>query len=163
MKRNNHSTDSKKLPVTEILRSLRIQYNVFILLLILYTASDLSGIVVFPRFSSETSIQLESFAILFTLAAIPGSLRWFGIRMKKIRKLNAGAYQISAYKRNALIRLGLLFGVGILDLTGYFMTENYIFLLMAAMVVVASIFCIPTAKRVVYDLTEPTEAEEEEE
>lgn len=160
---NEQSLQALNKQFQPLLKALRGQYNLFILVLIAYTVLNATGVFKWRITDPEVITQLQSMAILVTLGVIPGALRWFGKRMKKVRGIHSETHRESAYKQNTLLRLGLLGVCALADLTGYFLTMNYTFLLMAGMAVAASIFCIPTIKRIIYDLSEETSVSEEKE
>ncbi len=162
MKENHKESTSQLVSDSHrvLLKSLKIQYNVFILLLIAYVSVHTLGVFPWHIADAEVITPLQSISVLITLGMIPGALRWFRIRQNKIRAIKDEMKKEHAYRKNTLIRISLLALCALLNLTGYFLTENYSFLLMAGMVVVASIFCIPTLKRIGYDLHEEVEEEQ---
>ncbi|MEG1617000.1 MAG: hypothetical protein RR202_09615 [Bacteroidales bacterium] len=167
MSKRNQNKKSLQLStqeISQILKVLRIQYNLFLILMMGFIAVHAwGGFIKYEAPDHALTTQLQSVAVLVTLGGIPAALRYFGIRMKKIREIRSVSHRIAAYKKNALIRLGVLEVLALLNLTGYFVSQNYSFLLIAGMVLVASVFCIPTVKRITYDLSEEEEEAENDE
>lgn len=146
----------------QLLKQLRTQYNIFLLGLMVYVAINSYGIFSYQIVSDEVGVQLQSAAVLLTLLAIPAALKLFSRRLIKIAQIASMPLRIVAYKKSALIRLGTLFLAAILDITGYYLTKNYSFLLIAGMAVVGSIFCIPTENKIAFDLDTDSDSDTDE-
>lgn len=135
-----------------LFKSLRRQYNVFLLSLIVYTLFLSKGPFSFTLLSGNAAIQLQSFAVLITLGIIPFSLWYFGKQIFKMQNYVSWELKEKAYRKNSVVRLLLLWTAIFINISCYFFTMSYSFLLCAGMGVVASIFCIPSLKKIESEL-----------
>lgn len=145
-----------------LFKTLRRQYNVFLLSLIAYTLLFSYKLIALPAVSETVAIQFQSISVLSTLAVIPFSLWYFGKQVPKMIALTTWSEKEKVYKKNSLYRISLLWLVIVLNVSFYFLATSYSFLLCAGMGVTASLFCIPSLKKIQCDLFAPTEEEEEE-
>lgn len=155
--------------VSKLFRCLKVEYIVFWLLVlttvVLYELEILpQGILVDdPR----TAYMLEVLGVLITICLIPFSLRLFSLSLVRCVKHRALLDAIVSYRRWNEIRLALLLVPALVNLAVYYWTLETTGLLCAAMVMVASLFCVPGMKRIKNelnldkDVTEEPKIEEE--
>ena len=116
----------------------------------------------------ETGIMTEgdyagdARGILLTVGLIPLSLRLFSLSLVKCVKLLSLPDALSSYRRWSEIRLGLLVVPVLTNLSFYYLTLNTTGLFCAAMSLIASLFCVPTRKRIWNELDLLKEEKEEE-
>lgn len=142
-----------------LFKTLCRQYNVFLLTLIGYTLLMSKGPISFTLLSGDVAIQLQSFAVLITLGIIPFSLWYFGKQVPKMKATALWEAKEKMYRKNCAIRLLLLWSVIFINISCYFLTLSYSFLLCAAMGLVASIFCVPSLKKIEGELFEDEDEE----
>ncbi|MEG1587099.1 MAG: hypothetical protein RR346_09495 [Bacteroidales bacterium] len=146
--------------VAGLFKTLRRQYNVFLISLIAFTLLFSTKIIFLNQVTAEAAIQLQSFSVLLTLGIIPFSLWFFGKRVNRISDNESWECKQKSYIKNSAIRISLLWLVVALNIAFYFLTLSYSILLCAGMGVTASLFCIPSLKKIQNDLF-PAEEEEE--
>ena len=114
-----------------------------IVLVILYE----TGIMTEGDYAGDARMDyiLQTIGILLTVGLIPLSLRLFSLSLVKCVKLLSLPDALSSYRRWSEIRLGLL-----------------VVLFCAAMSLIASLFCVPTRKRIWNELDLLKEEKEEE-
>ncbi|MEG0948139.1 MAG: hypothetical protein RR303_04420 [Bacteroidales bacterium] len=161
-------TDKKELLfspelVAPLYKSLRWQYNLFLISLILFIVLLSKSPVSLPAVTGDMAIQLQSFSVLLTLGLIPFSLWYFGKQISRISDLLDWAPKEKEYRKNSLLRLALLWLTIFINITFYFLTYSYSFLLCAGMGLVASMFCIPSLKKIQCDLFPEVEKEDDKE
>ena len=98
----------------------------------------------------------------YILQTIPLSLRQFSLSLVKCVKLLSLPDALSSYRRWNEIRLGLLVVPVLTNLSFYYLTLNTTGLFCAAMSLIASLFCVPTRKRIWNELDLLKEEKEEE-
>lgn len=104
-------------------------------------------------------IQMEyisqSVGILLTIGLIPLALRLFNLNLvKRIKELSLQR-ALTSYKTWNEIRLSLLFVPTVLNFSFYYLTLNTTGLFCGAMAMIASLFCIPSKKRIMHELDLP--------
>ena len=130
-----------------------------IVLVILYE----TGIMTEGDYAGDARMDyiLQTIGILLTVGLIPLSLRLFSLSL-----VNVSNYftpdALSSYRRWSEIRLGLLVVPVLTNLSFYYLTLNTTGLFCAAMSLIASLFCVPTRKRIWNELDLLKEEKEEE-
>ena len=121
-----------------------------IVLVILYE----TGIMTEGDYAGDARMDyiLQTIGILLTVGLIPLSLRL----------LLSLPDALSSYRRWNEIRLGLLVVPVLTNLSFYYLTLNTTGLFCAAMSLIASLFCVPTRKRIWNELDLLKEKKEEE-
>lgn len=132
-------------------------WGICILFAILYEA----GLLHEGYFAGDGRMDyiLQSVGILLTIIMIPLALRMFALNlMKRIRQLPL-RYALSSYRIWSDVRLCLLFVPIFLNLQFYYLTLNTTGLFCSMMALMASLFCIPSEKRIKKELDLPEEIE----
>ena len=140
---------------------LQIEYITFIILALLFSFAYEIGWLEEGRYATDVRMQyiLESIGIIVATCFVPLALKLFGwVMEKKIRK-RALTSAIKLYRLMGEIRLMLLALVVFINIYVYYATLDNIGGLCALIGVTASLFCLPSAKKIEseLDLTKNTE------
>ena len=100
----------------------------------------------------QTSYMMEVCGILLAVTLIPLSLRSFSLSLVRCVKQNVLEKAMVSYRRWSEIRLALLLVPAMVNLAVYYWTLDTTGLLCAAMVMVASLFCVPGMARLKSEL-----------
>ena len=93
--------------------------------------------------------------ILLTVCLIPLSLRLFSLNLvKRIKELPLQE-ALKSYRLWSEVRLALLMAPAILGISFYYLTLNTSGLFCACMALIASLFCVPSRKRLLAELDLP--------
>lgn len=97
-----------------------------------------------PEFASETqnSVIFERWAIILTLATIPGALKLFHFLLNKIQSLPLDVF-LKKYGQIFLLRMVILDIAGIVNIIGFYIYENLNFVYMSILIIFALFFCCP--------------------
>lgn len=140
--------------IKKLVRILQIQYWLFISLAIAYCAVYEIGWIQEGIYAGDVRLQYiwETIAILTTVILVPLSLKLFNIIMTK--KVVKSSLQVAMrlYKRWNEIRLLMLAIVTFLNIYVYYTTLDNIGGLCALIGVTASIFCLPSEKKLKEEL-----------
>ena len=140
--------------IKKLVRILQIQYWLFISLAIAYCAVHEIGWIEEGIYAGDVRLQYiwETIAILTTVILVPLSLKLFNIIMTK--KVVKSSLQVAMrlYKRWNEIRLLMLAIVTFLNIYVYYTTLDNIGGLCALIGVTASIFCLPSEKKLKEEL-----------
>ena len=140
--------------IKKLVRILQIQYWLFISLAIAYCAVYEIGWIEEGIYAGDVRLQYiwETIAILTTVILVPLSLKLFNIVMTK--KIVKSSLQVARrlYKRWNEIRLLMLAIVTFLNIYVYYTTLDNIGGLCALIGVTASIFCLPSEKKLKEEL-----------
>ena len=140
--------------IKKLVRILQIQYWLFISLAIAYCAVYEIGWIEEGIYAGDVRLQYiwETIAILTTVILVPLSLKLFNIVMTK--KVVKSSLQVAMrlYKRWNEIRLLMLAIVTFLNIYVYYTTLDNIGGLCALIGVTASIFCLPSEKKLKEEL-----------
>lgn len=140
--------------IKKLVRILQIQYWLFISLAVAYCAVYEIGWIEEGIYAGDVRLQYiwETIAILTTVILVPLSLKLFNIVMTK--KVVKSSLQIAMrlYKRWNEIRLLMLAIVTFLNIYVYYTTLDNIGGLCALIGVTASIFCLPSEKKLKEEL-----------
>ena len=155
--------------MNRLLNYLKCEYIIFWVLVIatvlLYESDILpqGGLVDNPR----TAYMIEVLGVLLTVGLIPFSLRLFSLSLVRYVKQSALKDAMVSYRRWNEIRLALLLVPALVNLSVYYWTLETTGLLCAAMVMIASLFCVPGMRRMKTELNleseEPTAEDKKEE
>ncbi|MGL5937741.1 MAG: hypothetical protein ACRCZY_09825 [Phocaeicola sp.] len=140
--------------MNRLVRILQVEYLLFWLLALLLVALYECGILIEGGYvgDAQSTYLLQTAAILLTVALIPISLRMFSFSLvKQIRQLHL-ADALKSYRRWSEIRIALLLVALLVNLSSYYLTQDNIGLLCGSMVLTASLFCIPSRKRMQEEL-----------
>lgn len=140
--------------IKKLVRILQIQYWLFISLAIAYCAVYEIGWIEEGIYAGDVRLQYiwETIVILTTVILVPLSLKLFNIIMTK--KVVKSSLQVAMrlYKRWNEIRLLMLAIVTFLNIYVYYTTLDNIGGLCALIGVTASIFCLPSEKKLKEEL-----------
>lgn len=112
-------------------------------------------------FSQNVRIALQSVGIMYVLASVPFALWYFHRTTLKIKNKEE-VLKAKKYENTALIRIFLIaFGV-ILNVTFYCFLQDKSMFYCAVIAALAFIFCKPQKNKIVQDLSDDVEQNEEE-
>lgn len=95
---------------------------------------------------------LQTVGILLAVGLIPMSLRLFSLSLVKHVKQLSLQEALKSYRRWSEVRIGMLLVAILVNLSFYYLTMNNTGILCAVMALIASLFCIPTRKRMLDEL-----------
>lgn len=95
---------------------------------------------------------LQTVGILLAVGLIPLSLRLFSLSLVKHVKQLSLPEALKSYRRWSEVRLGMLLVPVLVNLSFYYLTLNTSGALCAMMALMASLFCVPTHKRILDEL-----------
>lgn len=138
----------------KVVRRLWLEYIVFWLLAAGLFLSYELGWMELGMYAGDPRMEylLQTVGILLTLCLIPLSLKLFGLAVVKRISALPLSDALHSYQRWSEIRLSLLTGVVLLNLSIYYWTLSSIGGLCAVLGLLASLFCLPNEKRVKEDL-----------
>lgn len=111
-------------------------------------------------FSQNVRIALQSVGIMYVLASVPFALWYFHRTTLKIKEMD-DVLKAKKYKNTALIRIFLIaFGV-MLNVTFYCFLQDKSMFYCAVIAALAFIFCKPQKNKIVQDLSDDVEKNEE--
>lgn len=149
--------------IKHLLNCLKFEYAFFWILLVLLVA--LYEIEVLPEGTLVGDPQAEYLVkvagILLAVALIPLSLRLFSLSMIQSVQQRPLQEALVSYRRWCEVRLGLLLVPALINLSVYYWTLDNTGLFCVAMILVASLFCVPGEKRLKMELNLETEEKEE--
>ena len=145
-----------------LLHILQVEFVVFwfliVLLAVLYEYEVLpQGILIEDP---QTAYMLEVLGVLLVVGLIPFSLRLFSLSLVRCVKQRALADALVSYRRWSEVRLALLLVPALVNLAVYYWTLETTGLLCTAMVLVASLFCVPGKRRMESELNLEEDKEE---
>lgn len=140
--------------LNHLLRVLRIQYGLFILIPLLIVVAFETGFFYEGLYAVDEGMQyvLGTSGILLTIALIPGSLKLFSTIMEKYNNDLPLPDAMKLYEKWSGIRLLLLEIVFICGVFIYYLTLNNLGALCALIAVIASFFCLPSKNKVKTEL-----------
>ena len=127
----------------------------------------LVGLLLFAKAKLTTSgdvrmdYVLQTVGILLAVGLIPLSLRLFSLSLVKNVKQRSLPEALKSYRRWSEIRTGMLVVPVLVNLSFYYLTLNNTGVLCAMMALIASLFCVPTRKRMLDELDLVKEENEE--
>lgn len=95
---------------------------------------------------------LQTVGILLAVGFIPLSLRLFSLSLVKYVKRLSLPEALKSYRRWSEVRIGLLLVPILMNLSFYYLTLNTTGVLCAMMALIASLFCVPTRRRLLDEL-----------
>ena len=128
----------------------------FILVWILalaFVALNECGVLTQGAYAGDASMKyiLQTIGILLACALLPASLRSYGKALLRLRELPLQEALVS-YRQWNEIRLAMLFVPAILNLSIHYQTLESSCLFCACMMMVGTLFCIPTRNRLMNEL-----------
>ena len=102
--------------------------------------------------NAQAEYIMQVTCILLTVCLIPLSLRLFSLSLTRYVSLLPLPEALKSYRRWNEIRIALLLAPALIDLSAYYWTLDTTGLLCAGMVIIASLFCIPSKERLLNEL-----------
>lgn len=134
-----------KMNQQRVINNLRIMYFIAIgIQVILFVAIAFRFLDFYPE-STTISVVVERYALLVTLAGIPGALKLFSIIMEKKDKPNSTT-NIQSYIKAFMIRFGILFLIASANIVLYGLSLNQNYMLCTLIVFTAYLFTLPSDK-----------------
>ena len=160
----NKAAHEMKERINKTVKYLQAEYIMMWILPVVLVILYETGIMTEGNYAGDTRMDyiLQTIGILLTVGLIPLSLRLFSLSLVKRVKQLSLPYALSSYRRWSEIRLGLLVVPVLTNLSFYYLTLNTTGLFCAALSLIASLFCVPTRKRVWDELDLWKEEKEEE-
>ena len=149
--------------IKQLVTCLKIEYALFwALLLLLVTLYEFEVLQEGALIDEpQTEYMVKAAGILLAVTLIPLSLRLFSLSMVQSVQHRPLQEALVSYRRWCEIRLGLLLVPALINLSVYYWTLDNTGLLCAAMVLMASFFCVPGEKRLRMELNLDTDEKEE--
>ena len=140
--------------IRQLLQCLRIEYVLIWVLPLLLAALYETGVMTEGMYAGDVRMDyiLQSVGILLAVGLIPLSLRLFSLSLVKNVKQLSLPEALKSYRRWSEIRIGMLLVPVLVNLSFYYLTLNNTGVLCAMMALIASLFCIPTRKRMLDEL-----------
>ncbi len=127
---------------------MRNQYNYFIIMLILITVA---GFKLMTPIASPDAVlvqTMQSVGVMLTLVSIPFLIQYFDKQLSRIKEIDSLAQRLKRYQRLSMVRILLYSVVTIFNLSLFFLFKDLTFLLLSGMLVLSSVWAIPTPKRI---------------
>lgn len=140
--------------INRILKCLQAEYIVMWILPLLLVVLYETGVMNEGALAGDVRMDyiLQTIGILLVVGLIPVSLRLFSLSLvKRVKELSLPD-ALSSYRRWSEVRLGLLLVPVLMNLSFYYLTLNTTGVMCAAMSLIASLFCVPTRKRMLDEL-----------
>ena len=147
--------------ISQMVRVLQVEYAVLWILALGVVLCNELGLFVEGHFAGDGLMEyiLQTVGILLVIGLIPFSLRLFSLSLvKRIQQLPLEE-AMKSYRRWSEIRLALLAVPVLINLSFYYLTLNTTGLFCAVMALLASLFCVPSRKRLMTELQLPEEGE----
>lgn len=140
--------------IKRLLQWLQLEYIlVWILPLVLVVLYE-AGVMTEGVYAGDARMDyiLQTVGILLAVGLIPMSLRLFSLSLVKHVKQLSLPEALKSYRRWSEVRIGMLLVAILVNLSFYYLTMNNTGILCAVMALIASLFCIPTHKRMLDEL-----------
>ena len=140
--------------IKQLLQWLQLEYVwVWVLPLVLVALYE-TGVMTEGMYAGDVRMDymLQTVGILLAVGLIPLSLRLFSLSLVKHVKQLTLPKALKSYRRWSEIRIGMLLVPVLVNLSFYYLTLNNTGILCAMMALIASLFCIPTRKRMLDEL-----------
>lgn len=140
--------------IKQLLQWLQLEYVwVWVLPLVLVALYE-TGVMTEGMYAGDVRMDyiLQTVGILLAVGLIPLSLRLFSLSLVKHVKQLTLPEALKSYRRWSEIRIGMLLVPVLVNLSFYYLTLNNTGILCAMMALIASLFCIPTRKRMLDEL-----------
>ena len=146
-----------KEQIKKLLLTLKCIYVVFWTIPVWFVALYETGVFTKGIHAGNAQMEyiLQSVGILLTIGLIPFALRIFNLNLvKRIKELPLQE-ALKSYRLWSEVRLALLMAPAILGISFYYLTLNTSGLFCACMALIASLFCVPSRKRLLAELDLP--------
>lgn len=140
--------------IKQLLQWLQLEYVwVWVLPLVLVALYE-TGVMTEGAYAGDVRMDyiLQTVGILLAVGLIPLSLRLFSLSLVKHVKQLTLPEALKSYRRWSEVRIGMLLVPVLVNLSFYYLTLNNTGILCAMMALIASLFCIPTRKRMLDEL-----------
>ncbi|MGL4519699.1 MAG: hypothetical protein ACRCUJ_08500 [Phocaeicola sp.] len=140
--------------INQLLRLLQLEYLFLWVAALLLVALYEGGILIAGGYigDAQSTYLIQSAGILLAVGLIPIALRMFSFSLvKRIKYLDLTGALVS-YRRWSEIRVGLLLAPLLVNISSYYLTLDNMGLLCASMTLIASLFCLPSRKRLENEL-----------
>lgn len=140
--------------IKQLLQCLQVEYLLVWILPLLLVILYETGVMTEGMYAGDVRMDyiLQSVGILLAVGLIPLSLRLFSLSLVKNVKQLSLPEALKSYRRWSEIRIGMLLVPVLVNLSFYYLTMNNTGVLCAMMALIASLFCIPTRKRMLDEL-----------
>lgn len=102
--------------------------------------------------NAQAEYIMQVASILLTVCLIPLSLRIFSLSLTRYVTGLPLPKALKSYRRWSEVRIALLLTASLINLSAYYWTMDTTGLLCAGMVIIASLFCIPSKERLLNEL-----------
>ncbi|WP_455663892.1 hypothetical protein [Phocaeicola sp.] len=140
--------------IKQLLQWLQLEYVlVWVLPLVLVALYETGGMTE-GVYAGDVRMDyiLQTVGILLVVGLIPLSLRLFSLSLVKHVKQLTLPEALKSYRRWSEVRIGMLLVPVLVNLSFYYLTMNTTGVMCAMMALIASLFCIPTRKRMLDEL-----------
>ena len=140
--------------IKQLLQFLQMEYLLVWILPLLLVILYETGFMTEGVYAGDVRMDyiLQTVGILLAVGLIPLSLRLFSLSLVKNVKQLSLPEALKSYRRWSEIRIGMLLVPVLVNLSFYYLTMNNTGVLCAMMALIASLFCIPTRKRMLDEL-----------
>lgn len=140
--------------IKQLLQFLQMEYLLVWILPLLLVILYETGFMTEGVYAGDVRMDyiLQTVGILLAVGLIPLSLRLFSLSLVKNVKQLSLPEALKSYRRWSEIRIGMLLAPVLVNLSFYYLTMNNTGVLCAMMALIASLFCIPTRKRMLDEL-----------
>ena len=140
--------------IKQLLQWLQLEYVLVWALPLVLVALYETGVMTEGAYAGDvrTDYILQAVGILLAVGLIPLSLRLFSLSLVKHVKQLALPEALKSYRRWSEVRIGMLLVPVLVNLSFYYLTMNTTGVMCAMMALIASLFCVPTHKRMLDEL-----------
>lgn len=140
--------------IKQLLQFLQMEYLLVWILPLLLVILYETGFMTEGVYAGDVRMDyiLQTVGILLAVGLIPLSLRLFSLSLVNNVKQRSLPEALKSYRRWSEIRIGMLLAPVLVNLSFYYLTMNNTGVLCAMMALIASLFCIPTRKRMLDEL-----------
>lgn len=143
-----------KAEINRLLRRLQAEYVLVWLLPALLVVLYETGVLTEGTFAGDARMDyiFQTVGILLTIGLIPLSLRLFSLSLVRYVRQLSLPLALRSYRRWSEVRAGLLLVAALVNLSFYYLTLNTAAVWCALMALIASLFCVPTRKKLMDEL-----------
>lgn len=128
--------------ISQTVKRLNSTHLYIIAALIILLLAVMFGLLKLPAIGEEASIIAERYAIGLTLIAIPGALKLFSNKIKKLTESETDAgIKIKQFSSAFNLRIAILGVMGLANTLFYAITANSNFMWLAVILFLAFVFC----------------------
>lgn len=147
--------------IRQLLYCLQAEYVLVWVLPLLLVVLYETGVMCEGVYAGDVRMDyiLQTAGILLAVGMIPLSLRLFSLSLVRHVKQLSLPDALKSYRRWNEVRMGMLLVPVLVNLSFYYLTMNNTGVMCAMMALIASLFCVPTRKRMLdeLDLVKETE------